>query len=241
MKIYLLLVPVILASCSSYQYLRIDSKESQLNEKNELVIQNDTVRVTFNFNGPNGQLIVAVYNRTGNGLLLDRSRSAIIVGDETVPFLETSIPIKGEVNGSIHPLQSNWLDASLDATAHVQPGMHFVPPNSSIVQSGPSIVKLPSLQATIQERRMRQGRDWVSLDPAIPFRVYLTLFSASDGKVVCMLDQSFVITEEWKSEHRLKNEGSGGNIIFLKQPQHAKSAGLAGGILLLLIIAATAG
>ena len=248
MKILLLLAPIFFASCSSYQYIKISSEKVSLNDLDEFVVENDTVRIIYNFNGDNdGRFHVTVFNKSTNGLQLDLSRSALVVGGQAITFLDTQVPIQGEVNGSLSPVQSRWLNASLEATASVQPGLQFVPPQSRIVHAGPSLMKsdplvieLKNQDLSIAQSTNEQRKGWVKLPYAVPFRVYLSFVPQGAGQATFVVDQSFMITEKYESGLPLKNDTKG-NIGYLKQPDHGKSWGLTGGILLLIIIGATAG
>ena len=248
MKIVLLLVPIFFASCSSYQYIKISSENARLNDADEFVVENDTIKIIYNFNGDNeGRFHISVFDKSASGLQLDLSRSALVVGDLAITFLNTQVPIHGEVNGSISPVQTRWLNASLEATATVQPGLQFVPPQSKIVHAGPSLMKSDPLVVELknQELMMVQNgathkKGWLKLPYAVPFRIYLSFLPQVVGQASYVVDQSFIISEKYRSASPLK-ESAGGNINYLKQHDHGKSWALTGGVLLLIIIGATAG
>jgi len=248
MKILLLLAPVFFASCSSYQYIKISSENGSLNDLDEFVVESDTVKIIYNFNGDgDGRFHITVFNKSTSGLQLDLSRSALVVGGQAITFLDTQVPIQGEVNGSLSPVQSRWLNASLEATASLQPGLLFVPPQSRIVHAGSSLMKSDPLVIELQNQELSMAqsagahqRGWVKLPYAVPFRVYLNFLPQGAGQAGFAVDQSFIITEKYRSGLPLK-EGAKGNIGYLKQHDQGKSWGLTGGILLLIIIGATAG
>ena len=79
MKILLLALPVLFSSCTQYQYLTIDSDDTQENKKKEFQFENDDVRITYNFFGANAPIEVKVYNKSSKGLNVDWSKSSLII------------------------------------------------------------------------------------------------------------------------------------------------------------------
>ena len=219
MRTILLLVPVFLISCSSYhyQYLEISSDDIPLNEKKEFVLETDSLRLTYNFYGEKGPVNLLVFNKSGEGLQVDWTRSALIVGEQAYSFHEQEIPIKGNLDGSvssspIHSIGSS-INGTVNATASVLPGMQFLPPQSSIFRTGPSIVT----ETLAKDNFSLSGKEtepvnWSKVQSPLFFRVYLSFPPSAPGKPALVVDQSFYVSGFFESRQ------NPGKLFGLKQP-----------------------
>ena len=78
---------IILSSCSKYQYISINSNLTQ-NDKREFISENDTVKVTYTFQGEACPMKVEIYNKLQKPLYIDWSKSYLIIDTDRVnnPF-----------------------------------------------------------------------------------------------------------------------------------------------------------
>ena len=135
MKILLLALPVLFSSCTQYQYLTIDSDDTQENKKKEFQFENDDVRITYNFYGANAPIEVKVYNKSSKGLNVDWSKSSLIIGEKAVTFNDQVIDIRGELTRTSVTPRINTT-SSLNATATGKEAVVFIPPQSAVERSG---------------------------------------------------------------------------------------------------------
>ncbi|HEX5655037.1 MAG TPA: hypothetical protein VFX58_18300 [Chitinophagaceae bacterium] len=219
MRTIILFVPVFLVSCSSYhyQYLKISSDEMPVNEKKEFVLETDSLRVTYNFYGEKGPVNLLVFNKSGVGLQVDWTRSAVIVGQQAYSFHEQEIPIKGNLEGSvsrspIHSIGSS-INGTVNATASVSPGMQFLPPLSSISRAGPIIVTESIAKGSFsQSRKETEPVNWSKVQSPLHFRVYLSFIPSAAGKPALVVDQSFYVSGYFQSRQ------GPGKLFGMKQP-----------------------
>src|SRR5438046_1631759 len=77
---------LLFSSCTGYQYLTVSGVNLSKNEKNELVAENDTLKVHYHFTNYKGQVALTIYNKSNQPLEIDRRKSAIIVDGKAVSY-----------------------------------------------------------------------------------------------------------------------------------------------------------
>jgi hypothetical protein len=70
----------LLSGCSRYQYLFVDSHLYQ-DDKKEFIAENDTVMLTYSFNGDNFPITLSIHNKITIPIYIDWSRSAVVIND----------------------------------------------------------------------------------------------------------------------------------------------------------------
>lgn len=71
---------IILSGCSRYQYISVSSNLRQ-DDKNEFIIENDTVLIKYSFSGENLQVKATLLNKLNQPIYFDPERSAVIIND----------------------------------------------------------------------------------------------------------------------------------------------------------------
>lgn len=71
---------ILLSGCTRYQYISLTSNLPQ-NDKNEFIIENDTVLIKYSFSGENLQVKATLYNKLQQPIYFDVERSAVIIND----------------------------------------------------------------------------------------------------------------------------------------------------------------
>lgn len=129
------MVFVLFSSCSTYQYTTISSSNMSMNEKQELVFENDSVRIIYNFNGHDGPVNITVQNKLQVPVYIDWQKSAIITEGRAVSYVSKEVKIEGGVQsssaitgggGSAYGISSG----NISAIASLPPSIDFIPPQS---------------------------------------------------------------------------------------------------------------
>jgi len=129
-----LLLPVLslmlFTSCTTYQYITVESTQLSKDDKQSFVADNDTMRLTYSFSGPGGLVTIGIFNKTGQTLTIDWNKSALICNGESFPLAQTnstftSSSFYGRGNGSL----------TLSGTVSVVPGAEIIPVQSKINQN----------------------------------------------------------------------------------------------------------
>ena len=89
---------VFLSGCSRYQYIAITSDIHQNKEQN-FVVENDTARIVYSFDGYNFPVTVQVYNKLDKPLYIDWTKSALIIDGKTMSFWQDVAQLEGSTEG----------------------------------------------------------------------------------------------------------------------------------------------
>src|ERR1044071_1557039 len=122
----LLCLGVILLSSCQYQYMTIASDTIPVNNKNEFVVETDTLLITYSFHGLNGPVQVSIYNKSNIGLEIDWKRSSLIIGDKPYNYYKPVMQISGVVENN------RRRDNDVTGTITAREGTQFIPPASGI-------------------------------------------------------------------------------------------------------------
>lgn len=101
---------LLLSSCTRYQYIYLNSSIPK-NSKQEYAYENDTIAVSYSFEGQNCPLNIKIYNKLSAPLFVDWRRSSAIVLDENISLWDGPVNEYSEHISMIPPL----------ATTEIQP------------------------------------------------------------------------------------------------------------------------
>lgn len=214
MKLFLLFSTCFfIFSCTTeYQYLTVSSDQAVKNNKNELVVENDTLRITYRFTGENGPLQISIYNKTELPLEIDWRKSALVFREQATGFYSPNLSLNGTVQqDSLRRLYgpSTYL-AELKADILVNEPSQFIPPKAAISKI-PMKLPLQYLPAPALKNQQKQtisnktaDNVWnvsyrkadfdQSISPAT-FRSYLSFKYGGQAGQEFAIDRSFYISE----------------------------------------------
>src|SRR4051812_44336032 len=96
MKLILLaLSTIFLSSCFPTQYYTVSAPNSYKNDSSELVLENDTVRVTYNLNGSGGPMRITIFNKTSQTMEVDWSKSSLVMDENVYAFHQPVAYVEG--------------------------------------------------------------------------------------------------------------------------------------------------
>lgn len=150
---------LIVSSCSTYQYLTVDSTQLKKNDAKQLTFENDTLRLTYIFTGKDGPLNVNIYNKTGQPLYVNWKKSAYIRNEQSVSLFNNNVMILGHAYGKNYHTRY-WTSTSSNFTASfaLPEGVDFIPPATSISKELPQLGLTGSLETampdTVQDNRL---------------------------------------------------------------------------------------
>lgn len=126
---------LIFSSCSTYQYTTISSSNMSMNENQELVFENDSVRIVYNFNGYGGPVNITVQNKLQVPVYVDWQKSAIITDGHAVSYASKDVKIEGGVQSSSSTIGGGGTaygvsSGNFQAVASLPPSIDFIPPQS---------------------------------------------------------------------------------------------------------------
>jgi hypothetical protein len=134
---------LLFSSCVSYQYYTVNSAGVAQNDKHEFVIENDSLRLVYNFNGFNAPVNITIQNKLSVPVYIDWQRSALIVSDQAISYVPAEMRIDGGFEGSSYKYGYisgvKTTSGQIHATASVPPSVDFMPPQTYLTKSPLSI------------------------------------------------------------------------------------------------------
>jgi hypothetical protein len=101
LPLVLLLFPLCVA-CNRYQYSTISSSQLDKNDINELVFENDSLKLVYNFMGPDLGPNIFIENKLMEPVYIDWRESALIVNGRTYSYSPIEVDPDGNVVGSFY-------------------------------------------------------------------------------------------------------------------------------------------
>ncbi|QXV66267.1 hypothetical protein INP83_04045 [Mucilaginibacter sp. 21P] len=215
----------ILTSCSKYQVNVISSttgKEPN-KETGNYEFENDSVRISYSFYGPDAPVTVNVYNKLNQPLYIDWQQSALVIGDKAVSYVPESISLKGNISAESYSylrnnkgstLNPTYTDGSVNAVANLPKTTTFLPPHTqssnTTVRLTRGFIEVPDT-AFHKIRMIERLQDTVALtkvntalftpdNSPLTFRSYLTTYTVADGKnIPVVYEDKFFISRTLKT------------------------------------------
>jgi hypothetical protein len=202
MRIFLVSITSLLfiTSCSKYQCVSISSDDTDRNEKNEFFIDNDSLRVTFNFYDRRGTVHVSIFNKTTEIFGVNWAKSFVIVNESPSSFFNPEVQVQGELDKT---QTANSHLIKLSATAVQLQAIQYIPPQTAVSHAGLALTqggfldndkyqfKKESMKVLDVPRRIKRANIEKSNSP-LRFRIYLTLVpEGSAGANPIILERSF--------------------------------------------------
>jgi hypothetical protein len=116
-------------SCATttYQYSTLSSPDMLKNDRHEFVVENDSLRLTYNFSGKSGLIHISIQNKMGVPVYIDWQRSAVIANNKAKPYATPEMKVEGSFESSSYNFRNN---GQLQATAVLPPTIEFIPPRA---------------------------------------------------------------------------------------------------------------
>lgn len=201
---------LILASCTNYQYLTLDAGQTSKNEKKEIVWENDSVKLVYNFNGRWGVMNIMAYNKSNEPMFINWMKSALVIGDRPISLYDPNVKVSGE---SVDFKLNRFVTYGYtEANFTLPEGADFMPPKTNITRQNISLLKtspvLPALSNAIPPQKTTYEGNKVtyrtkSYDQAsspFAFRLYITLGIGKENKEFSV-DHLFYVSEAIQSEN----------------------------------------
>ncbi|WP_207513199.1 hypothetical protein [Longitalea luteola] len=125
-------------SCSYYQYSTVSSDRLTKNDKNEFVLENDTLRLVYNFCGRNAPVNITIQNKLQVPVYIDWQRSALVLNDKTVTYAPNELKIDGSYRGGSYNFGRSGYGVNsghIQASASLPPTVDFIPPTAFLTKN----------------------------------------------------------------------------------------------------------
>ena len=212
MRIFLLVILLtgFLTSCSRYQYVTIAGSNIRKNDKQEFVIENDSIRIQYNFNGADAPINITIENKLDVPLYVDWQQSALIINTKAISYVPNTVPIEGVFNGSTvswNPGGYSNSSGAIDAKAILPDKFDFVPPRSYIIKNPMGVTNLfisDVPDSVFHQERVRLGDGSLAVIKhavfaetfsPLQFKNYVTLIFGEKHAKTIAYPHSFYISE----------------------------------------------
>lgn len=141
-----------LSACSTYQYMTLDSPQLQKNDKNQLILENDTLRLTYNFEGKGGPISIHIYNKTDQPLFVNWKKSALIRNEQSISLYNNNVIISGNTASQSYRLGRYTASTGRLAGSFALPeGTDFIPPASGLSKNLPKLERTGILSTDLPD------------------------------------------------------------------------------------------
>lgn len=194
------LVFATLMSCTTYQYLHLDGVTANKNNREELVFENDSVWLSYDFSGRWGAMALKVQNKTDQPMFINWQKSVIIKDGQSISLYNPQV----DLNGGIYR-QPYTRESEVNASFRLPEGTDFMAPGTATSRAGIdisrvalSLNRLADTSNLVKQKnesgsvvKYRQQAYQATSSP-IRFQVYLTFGIGSDNKEFALLHEFYV-------------------------------------------------
>lgn len=133
MKRYLpiLAMPFVIVACTRFQYVTVNSTDTHKNANSQFVVDNDSLRFSYDFNGKNGPVNITVQNKMTRPVYVDWKNSALTINDSTISYMPSDVQFDGTVSNYRYHY-SPVTSGSIIGDAKLPRDVDYIPPGSYI-------------------------------------------------------------------------------------------------------------
>ena len=133
----LLLYPLLilfLASCTTYNYVTMDSPDIPLDRGKVFLWETDTITVAYQFGGEGGQVTVTVFNKSTQPLFVNWKKSAVIRDGMMVSLYNRNVIANGTMSTESYRAGAGQTSgySQFSASFEVPEGIEFIPPQTGL-------------------------------------------------------------------------------------------------------------
>lgn len=201
------------SGCMKYQYATVSS-DLPLSDRKELISENDSVRVTYNFHGENGQIEAKIFNKLRMPVYIDWSKSSIIINDLRLSYWidEAKITATSTTSTDFNSINPTLTKAgTINGSLLKNEMISFVPPNSFVINQSLSVKNdffsqqslhnnhqkaPPQTSSTFLSKKYSYAKE----NSPLPFRSFLTVSTSSLVSTPFYFDDQFWVSEVVESK-----------------------------------------
>jgi len=249
-------------SCSTYQYSTVSSPDIKKNERNEFVVENDSLKLVYNFYGRDLGVTVSIQNKLSVPVYIDWQRSALIVNDETIRYVPAEMRLEGSYQGSSYNYGNRGSGYGVNggqfsAVASLPSTMDFIPPRSSFTKTPVTVNRhyLDNIPEAAWHKEKFSPIEGLSVNvkkvtfteatSPLRFRSFITYLVDDPAGKPFGLEHTFYVSEMMKSgqgpESMMLNSNYLGNQFFTSKATQGGQAGAAIGLSAIIVAGILAG
>lgn len=221
---YGLLLVIFCTSCVTYQYATVESSLKK-DDSNLLVVETDTVTITYDFRGEDGPIRILIFNKLNSPLYVDWSRSALIVENVRRSYQTNQSTLEGSTNGTDIRVSRNYATQNMDFKGVItsRKSMSFIPPKSLAnehqlnLSPGLFTPATPGSRYNTKKVKGSNVKSYYYDETSSPlrFRSFLTISFKEDMSDPIYFDHSFWISEVAETEISPSQFSEQGNQFYI--------------------------
>jgi len=203
-------------SCAhtTFQYSTLSSPDIIKNDRHEFVMENDSLRLIYNFSGKSGPIQITIQNKMGVPVYIDWQRSAMVVNDKIKPYMQAEMKIKGRFESTSYQTgRYGANNGELQAIVVHQSTTDFIPPGA-VINKRPMYVsgfngRIPDTAFHTFKFTVAKGTTvkvkkatFTEVTSPLRFRSYITYMIGEPGSKSFAFESNFFVSE-------IMNTGSG--------------------------------
>lgn len=236
-----------LVSCTAYQVMTVSSREVKQNPANEFIVENDSLELSYNFNGKDGPVKIMIRNKLQQPMYVDWKRSALIINGKAVSYAPNKVPIEGAIATSNYSWSKEWSSSygNLSATAQLPSDAAFIPPQTYVTQQliGITNQALEQLPDSIFSKKnipsMGDGYETIKQafftaeSSPLVFKSYITMMIGDSLPKPVIYQHNFYVSELMKMSNspELLNGDKRGDRFYVVQGAANDSASIGYGVI----------
>jgi hypothetical protein len=194
----LVLVLIVMVSCKSHMISTVSSNTASKEvTSGAFFIENDSVKISYNFTGENSPLTVEVYNKLNEPVYVNWEQSAVIVDDKAYSFVDDKLAIEGNTSSVSLNYQSQYDTYNYGdffGTVKLSKNAGFIPPKSQVSRTMYALNTINTFkldQTAFEKKAMNytegsgivyvKQANYSPSDSPIQFRCYVTLYTVKEG------------------------------------------------------------
>lgn len=182
----------VLSGCSRYQYIAIAGDAHQNIAKN-FVVENDTAKIVYSFEGYNVPLKVKIYNKLNKPLYVDWNQSVLTVNGKATSYWKNSATFAGSFyaytfSGTI---KTNEKISYIPPKSYVEPPVFYLQEQLFNTRSFKSVKEEYNTSATGQDWGWRKKYSFNKTNSPLKLKSYITLSTNKNFSTEFHLTSSF--------------------------------------------------
>lgn len=233
---YLLLLACASVSCKSYMLSTVAADSAaEMTSNGVFKLENDSVRITYNFSGMDAPLKIDIYNKLKDPIYVNWNNSALIIREKAYSFIQSDVKISGSttaISDNNRRSLYNYSEGSINALATLPNNEGFIPPSSQItreitVLDAAGFDSFPKSAYKRGALNYNDGTGVIYIKQAnfdadnspFKFKSYITLYTLNDGKQNNFVSsENFYVSSITRSGANPKSiseyEGNPGNVMM---------------------------
>jgi hypothetical protein len=189
--------------CATYQYITLSS-DSPASKNHEIVVDNDTLQVRYNFYVSEANVLISIHNKTPKPILIDWSMSSIVQNGKSYSYIPAEVKMSGSYSGGSYRIGNRYSSTSGSLSGKIEafPEKTFMPPQSFIeekrqIAQNKFLSLATPLEAKVKIKNIYnaevngKSREFSEKDSPFSFRSYLSYYFSENSAQVFHIETKF--------------------------------------------------